>query len=74
MIVLYFFSLLLKYVLDSDYILHLFIKIDEKDCYFCFLADLRILLSRFSIFQTHFLQYIDLKNDVIIQKDNVIIT
>ena len=48
-------------------------KIDEK-YYFYFLADLRILLTIFLICQTYFLQFTDLKDDFIIQKDNVIIT
>ena len=70
----FFFSLLLNYALDFEYILHFFIKIEKKYYYFYVLADLHILLTRFSILLAHFLQFTDLKDDVIIQKDNVIIT
>ena len=74
MISMYFFLLLLKYILDFEYILHFFIKIDEKYCYFYFLADLHILLTRFSIFQTHLLEPTGLRDDAIMQKANVTIT
>ena len=50
-----FFLLLLKYVLDFEYNLHFLSKLKENIGVFLFLADLLILLTRFSILPTHFL-------------------
>ena len=41
---------------------------DEKYCSFYILANLHILPTRFSILQTYFLQFTDLKDDFIKQK------